>query len=123
MHFLTKEQLERAARMRFVEVEIPELHGKVRLCRLSAAAMETYFALQKKVDAGEEGAGRAVSAHIIGSAIVNEKGEREYTPDEAYKLLDVLDTELTSRLVSEVLKLYKKPEPSAGNSEPSPSGA
>lgn len=79
---LTKQQLMKVSKRTFVDIDVPELDGKLRLVSFSAGAAIEAQALSKRSAAGED-VTRAIMMHLIKSALADENSELMFAGDDA----------------------------------------
>lgn len=77
---LTKQQLMKVSKRTFVDIDVPELDGKLRLVSFSAGAAIEAQALSKRSAAGED-VNREIFMHVIQSSIADENSELMFAGD------------------------------------------
>ena len=119
MSFLTRDQIVDAQDRKYVDVEVPEWKGKVRLASLDADQSLKQEALLRRRQAGDANVNPLTS--ILAASIVGEDGNQLFT-EKDLAALGKKSPAVLLRLASEVKKLNKlDQEDVTGNSEANPS--
>lgn len=117
---LTKEQLLKPKR-RYVDVEIEELGGMVRIGSFSGLTATRYTELAERKSKGEH-VDQEMMILVVSSALLNEDNKPLFTEEEARDFLAAASTEVVAQISEEIAKLRPK-ERSSGNSEASQSAS
>lgn len=88
MGFLSRESLLAPTGPRFVEVDIPELGGRVRVKSMSAAERGRFEAYFQNAQTGKNRAERLSKARemLVIACVVDENGNKLFTPQDAEAL-------------------------------------
>lgn len=99
MGFLSREILLAPTGPRFVEVEIPELNGRVRIKSMTAAERGRFEAFFQNATNGKTRAERLAKARemLVIACVVDENGNKLFTPEDA-KALASQDVTILERI-------------------------
>lgn len=103
MAFLTKQQIAEVQDRKFVDVEVPEWGGSVRIGSLSADDAVEQEALHRKSRDAADGSINPLTS-LLAASLVDSEGKRLFTKAEL-EALGKKSPRILSRLITEVQKL------------------
>lgn len=129
MHLLTKDQLLAVKGRRVVEIEVPELGGRVRLASPTASAAIALRALHLRAEKGEN-VEEEIAVTMLSCALVDADGKPLLSASDARAWIEGAAIETVTRLMSVVTEFVaaelgakKGAQDNAGNSAGSPSAS
>jgi hypothetical protein len=108
---LTREQMLKVEKRKFLDLHVPELGGEVRIASISAGAALRLRELGIETGIATAGAYGEMAVTLFSTCIVNDKGLSELDEAAAKELIDRISTDTMSLLVTEIMKLSGKDKP------------